>query len=151
MTMEEHHRRLEQMYLSAPINDYYRPSIQVADGEAEISIELAPKYFHAAGAVHGSVYFKMLDDVCFFAANSREREVFVLTTAFTTYLTRPISQGRLSAVGRVVNQNRSQFICEAVAYNDGKEVARGNGVFVRSKVALEGIPSYARRPTGAPE
>ena len=56
----------------------------------------------------------MLDDAAFFAANSLERDVFVLTTSFTTYLTRPVSSGTLRSVGRVVNRNKSQFIAEAV-------------------------------------
>ncbi|MDH4022162.1 MAG: thioesterase, partial [Gammaproteobacteria bacterium] len=44
----------------------------------------------------------------FFAANSYEAEVFVLTTAFTTYLTRPVSSGVMQATGRVVYRSRSQ-------------------------------------------
>lgn len=139
---EQHYRALENMYHGAPINEFYPPTIKVADKQAEISIELKPEYFHAAGAVHGSVYFKLLDDAAFFAANSLEPEVFVLTTSFTTYLTRPMSGGTLTAIGNVVNANKSQFIVEAVAYNDGKEVARGNGVFVRSKVKLADIEAY---------
>ena len=139
MTLEEHYKALERMYLSAPINEFYKPSIRIADGEATVEIEIAPRLHHAAGAVHGSVYFKVLDDAAFFAANSREQEVFVLTTSFTTYLTRPVSEGRLKAIGKVVNQNRSQFIAESVVYNaDGKEIGRGNGIFVRSRYPLAG-------------
>ena len=37
---------------------------------------------HAAGAVHGSYYFKVLDDACYFAANSLVSDVFVLTVSF---------------------------------------------------------------------
>ena len=36
--------------------------------------------FHAAGAGHGTIYFKMLDDAAFYAANSMVEEQFVLTT-----------------------------------------------------------------------
>ena len=140
---DKHFISLENMYLAAPINQIYLPTIKVFDSEAEIEIELSEQYFHSAGAVHGSVYFKMLDDAAFFAANSLERNVFVLTTSFTTYLTRPIFSGTLKAVGKVVNSNKSQFIVEAKAYNDmGEEVARGDGVFVRSKIPLSGIESY---------
>ena len=54
-----------------------------------------------------------------------EREVFVLTTSFTIYLIRPISSGSMRAVGKVVNNTKSQFIAESVAYNaEGKEIAR---------------------------
>jgi acyl-coenzyme A thioesterase PaaI-like protein len=72
-----------------------------------------------------------------------EHEFFVLTTSFTTYLTRPVSEGIIKAVGKVVNKNKSQFIAEAVVYNsDGKEIGRGNGTFVRSKMLLAETPGY---------
>ena len=144
MTKDRHFVALQNMYLAAPINEFYCPSIVVSDSEATIEIEVANKLFHSAGAVHGSVYFKMLDDAAFFAANSLEREVFVLTTSFTTYLTRPTSSGTLRSVGRVVNRNKSQFIAEAVVCDStGSEVGRGSGVFVRSKLPLSEVRGYA--------
>ena len=144
MTIDPHFIALQNMYLAAPINTFYRPTIKVSDGEATIAIDVSEQFFHSAGAVHGSVYFKMLDDAAFFAANSLERAVFVLTTSFTTYLTRPISSGRLHSVGRVVNRNKSQFIAEAVVSDaEGNEVGRGSGVFVRSKLPLIDARGYA--------
>ena len=132
------------MYAAAPINEIYRPKMEVREGEATIEIELSEKFHHAAGAVHGSVYFKMLDDAAFFAANSLEDKVFVLTTSFTTYLTRPVAQGMLQSVGRVVNRNKSQFIAESVAYDsEGNEVGRGSGIFVRGKFLLGEALGYA--------
>lgn len=134
------------MYLAAPVNRLYQPQIRVSEGEAEISIELSEQYHHSAGTVHGSVYFKMLDDAAFFAVNSLEPKWFVLTTSFTTYLTRPVSSGRMRAVGRVVNRNKSQFIAEAVVYDgEGQEIGRGNGIFVRSRMPLEGAMGYSGR------
>jgi uncharacterized protein (TIGR00369 family) len=139
----DHFRALEQLYLQDPINEFYRPTIEVEREAATIQIEVDPKYFHPAGAIHGSVTFKMLDDAAFFAASSLVEDVFVLTTSFTTYLTRPVSQGHLRSVGRVVNQNHSQIIAEAIAYDaEDREVGRGSGVFVRSKVELASISDY---------
>ena len=100
--MQQHFKRLEAMYQAAPLNDFYLPTMSISQGRAEISIDVNQKYFHAAQAVHGSVYFKMLDDAAYFAANSLEQEYFVLTTSFTTYLTRPISSGKMTAIGQVV-------------------------------------------------
>ena len=144
MTKDGHFMGLQNMYLEAPINEFYRPSIEVSDSRADIEIEVTGAFFHSFGAVHGSVYFKMLDDAAFFAANSLERKVLVLTTSFTTYLTRPVSSGTLRALGRVVNRNRSQFISEAILYDsEDNEVGRGSGVFVRSKVPLSEARGYA--------
>ena len=92
-----------------------------------------------------SVYFKMLDEAAFFAANSLEREVFVLTVSFTTYLTRPVSAGIMRAVGNVVNETRTQFIAESVVYNSqGNAIGRGNGLFVRGKHRLTDTPGYGK-------
>ena len=132
------------MYQSAPINAFFNPVMEVSEGQAIIEIELSEKHHHAAGAVHGSVYFKMLDDAAFFAASSLEFEVFVLTTSFTTYLTRPVSKGTLRSIGKVVNTTKSQFIVDSVVYNEeGKEIGRGSGLFVKSKILLAPDIGYA--------
>ncbi|MFT5591722.1 MAG: hypothetical protein ACI8SR_000077 [Oceanicoccus sp.] len=143
--MEQHYRQLESMYQAAPVNEFYKPVMTVTQGQAEISIHTDARHHHSAGGMHGSVYFKMLDDAAWFACNSLESEVFVLTTSFTTYITRPISEGKITAVGKVVNKNNSQWIAEAILYNEeGKELARGNGIFVRSKVALANAKGYEK-------
>ncbi len=145
MSHVQHFRCLESMYMAAPINEIYKPMIQIQEGVATIEIELSEKLHHSAGAVHGSVYFKMLDDAAFFAANSLETETFVLTASFTIYLTRPVSTGRLRSAGRVVSRNKTQFIAESVVYDsDGKEIGRGNGIFVRGRLPLKAARGYAQ-------
>jgi uncharacterized protein (TIGR00369 family) len=131
------------MYRAAPISHFFNPRITVTDGRSEIEIDVREEFFHSAGAVHGSVYFKMLDDAAFFAANSRESDVFLLTASFTTYLLRPISSGIITSVGYVTAQTKTQFIAESVACNsDGKEIGRGNGVFVRGRGLLKDTLGY---------
>ncbi len=140
---DEHFRSLERMYLSSPINTIYEPDLRVSDGAATVSIRVGPHFHHAAGAVHGSVTWKMLDDAAFFAAASVEEDFFVVTTSFTSYLTRPVSDGVVRSEGRIVNRNRSQTVAEAVAFDEaGREIARGSGLFVRSRVRLSDVPSY---------
>ncbi len=143
MTKPTHFSRIESMYAAAPVNKIYEPVMEVSEGEAVIEIELSEKYHHSAGGVHGSVYFKMLDDAAFFAANSLEEEFFVLTTSFTTYITRPVASGKMKATGKVVNKNNSQFIAEAVVYDaKDREIGRGNGIFVRGKLPLVDAAGY---------
>ena len=87
--------------------------------------------------MHGALYFFALDNSAFFAANSLVEDVFVLTTSFTTYFTRPVSEGIVTAIGKVVDKKRSQFICESVLYDaNDKDIARASGIFVRSKIPL---------------
>lgn len=143
MSASDHYASLISMYQAAPVNAFYKPNMTVAEGTAEIEIELGEQFHHSAGGVHGSVYFKMLDDAAFFAANSLESEYFVLTTTFTTYITRPVSSGRMRSVGKVVNSNKSQFIAESIVYDsEDREIARGSGIFVRSKMPLQGAAGY---------
>jgi uncharacterized protein (TIGR00369 family) len=144
MNTEQHFKSLKSMYAAAPVNQIYLPTIEISEGEAVIEIELSSKFHHSAGAVHGSVYFKLLDDAAFFAAQSFEYEFFVLTTSFTTYLTRPVTTGRLKAIGRIVNKNKTQFIAEAVVYDgQNNEVGRGHGIIVRGKHLLIQASGYA--------
>jgi len=140
---------LERIYAAAPINAIYRPVLTVSQGQAVVEMEARPEFHHAAGALHGSVYFKMLDDAAFFAANSLEPRFFVLTASFTVFFLRPVTEGKLRSVGRVVSQTRSQFIVEAVLYDaEGNEVGRGIGTFVRSKVPLTQARGHEEAGTG---
>ncbi|MEL6344945.1 MAG: PaaI family thioesterase [Myxococcota bacterium] len=134
---DAHFRALERMYATAPINDFYAPTMTVSDGAAEIHMDVAPTMFHAGGAMHGSVYFKMLDDAAFFAANSLVEDVFVLTAQFNLYLMRPIQSGRIRAVGTVTNRTRRTFTADAALFNeDHRKIAAGSGLFMLSNVAL---------------
>ena len=137
MTTTEHYRKLENMMHSAPFVNLTGARVKVNKGEAEIKLAIRKEFHHAAGAMHGALYFLALDNAAFFAVNSLVEDVFVLTTSFTTYITRPVSEGVVTAFGKVVNKNRSQFIAESVLYNsDEKEIARASGIFVRSKTPL---------------
>ena len=125
------------MMHSSPFVTYAGAKVTVKKGEAHITLPVRKALFHAAGAMHGALYFLALDNAAFFAANSLVEDVFVLTTSFTTYITRPVSEGVVKSMGRVVNQNRSQFICESILFDSkDKEIARATGIFVRSKIPL---------------
>ena len=144
----KHYRSLERMYLSAPINLFYRPTIMVSRGSAEISLEVRPDFYHAAEAVHGSVYFKMLDDASFFAANSLVDGVFVLTASYNIYLLRPITKGVITSTGRVVSRSRRVLVAEATLTDqDGKELARGSGTFMKSDIRLTAEIGYRPQPS----
>ena len=137
MDHELHFRKLEKLYLSAPINDFYKPALTVEEGASTITVSIRPEFFHAANAVHGSVYFKMLDDAAFFAVHSLVSDVFIVTVTFQIYLTRPISEGALRSVGKVVHRGKRLFIAEAELTDaSGQQLARGSGTFMRSKIPL---------------
>jgi len=137
MPGEEHFRKLERMYRSAPVNAFFQPSLKISLGRAEVTIPVRPDLFHAAGAVHGAVYFKAMDDATFFAVASLIDDVFPVTVTFTTYLTRPISEGEMRAVGEVVHQSKRLFIAEAQLFDShGRPIGRGSGTFMKSSIPL---------------
>ncbi len=139
----EHCTRLERMYAAAPVNRSFRPVLEVGEGTAVLTMSVLEEHFHAAGSLHGSVYFKALDDAAFFAVNSLVEDVFVLTTSFTVYLLRPVTGGTLEAEGRVVSSGRSLFVAEATLSVDGRLVARGSGTFMRSSRRLDEVEGYS--------
>lgn len=127
------------MYLSAPINNavYTGITIEISDEKAELTLEVSDKFFHAASAIHGSVYFKMLDDAAFFAVNAIVEDVFVYTVSFNIQLLRPVSHGLITAVGEVKFKSRNLFIADATLVDaKGRLVGRGSGNFMKSQIAL---------------
>ena len=143
MINEEHFRRLERMYLSAPFNDFYKPQITIGEGEAEVSFAVGPHLHHAVHAVHGANYFKALDDAAFFAVNSLVDDVFVLTVNFNIHLLRPISDGEMRASGKVVNASRNLWVADSLLKDDrGRLLGRGSGSFMRSRMSLDDAMGY---------
>lgn len=140
---KEHYQKLENMYLAAPINKFYEPSITIEECKAEITMTVKEDFFHAANAVHGSVYFKMLDDAAFFAVNSIVEDVFVLTGSFETKLLRPIREGEIVAKGLIASNWGNKFEAETELFNKkGKLVAAGKETFIKSKILLSSIDSF---------
>ena len=139
----DHFRKLEAMYLSAPINQFFQPEIRIESGRAEVRIPIRPELFHAARAAHGAVYFKAADDAAFFAASSLVEEVFVLTTSMNLYLLRPIAEGTLTARASVVHPARTSIIAEAVLTDDrDRQVGRASGTFARGRTPLAEVVGY---------
>lgn len=144
MKKEDHYRKLENMMHSAPIVRLAGARIEIGEGRAELSLPVKPELHHAAGALHGAMYFLALDNAAFFAVNSLVEEVFVLTTKFDISLSRPVSSGTIKAVGKVTGGSGSRYLAESVLYDgEGREIARGSGVFVKSRIALGREIGYA--------
>jgi len=141
---EAHLRALEALYASAPVNQLFESQLALPEaGRSEIRFTVSPASFHAAGAAHGTLYFKMLDDAAFYAANGLVSDRFLLTTAFNLHFTKPMRVGEARAEGRWISGKRRVFVAEArIIDSDGEECARGTGTFMRSHIALSGLDGY---------
>lgn len=142
----QHFRNLEKMYESAKINQlvFSGSRLEVCEHIARITFPVFPQFHHAMDAMHGCVYFKMLDDACYFSAASSEFEFFLLTKSFTIHFLRPHNEGIVLAEGRFLGEKNGVLESEGTLWNEsGKIVAKGSGVFARSKSKLQGVSAYS--------
>jgi uncharacterized protein (TIGR00369 family) len=141
-----HWRALEGLYAAAPVNRLFPSSLNiVGEGRARITFTIDERHYHAAGAAHGTIYFKMLDDAAFYAANTLVTDRFLLTTSFNLHFTKPVRAGALVAEGRWISGRRRVLVAESRLIDaEGEEVGRGTGTFMRSRIALSGLDGYAR-------
>jgi len=142
--LDAHLRALESLYGSAPVNHVFRSTLTLPEaGRSEIAFTVDRDLYHAAGAAHGTLYFKMLDDAAFYAANTLVSDRFLLTTAFNLHFTKAMKQGEARAEGRWISGRRRVFVAEArIIDSCGEECARGTGTFLRSHIALSGLDGY---------
>ncbi|GGC28599.1 hypothetical protein GCM10011371_15210 [Novosphingobium marinum] len=139
-----HWRGLEALYASAPINHLFRSTLEiVGDGRSRIRFTVDPSVFHAAGAAHGTIYFKMLDDAAFYAANTHVTDRFLLTTSFNLHFTAPLHSGEAIAEGHWISGRRRVLVAESRLLDaEGEEIGRGTGTFMRSRIPLSSLPGY---------
>lgn len=141
-----HWRALEGLYRSAPVNQVFESRLHIQDeGRARIVFRVEEQHYHAAGAAHGTLYFKMLDDAAFYAANTLVTDRFLLTTSFNLHFSKPVRAGEIVAEGRWVSGRRRVLVAESRLVDaDGEEIGRGTGTFMRSRIALSSLEGYAR-------
>jgi uncharacterized protein (TIGR00369 family) len=144
-----HFRALESLYRHAPINGLFESELEIVEpGFARIRFHVRPELYHAAGAAHGTTFFKMMDDAAFYACNSMVSDRFLLTTAFNLLFTRPLREGPVIAEGRWTSGRRRVFVGEARLIDaEGELAGSGTGTFMRSHIPLSSLPGY-RVPAG---
>lgn len=136
-----HYRKLENLYSGIPIGQFYDTTrMTVSKGKAEISLEIHPKYHMGLGLTHGSVYFRMLDDACFYACMSLETEFHLLTSQFNVQFLKPAVKGIITAKAEVNHQLDHLFMASAVLFNEsGQAIGLGSGQFKKSKIQLSDL------------
>lgn len=143
---QRHHEFLVRMYAAAPISGLFNKHElkYEEDGSTTLEFTLEKKHCHTAGSLHGSGYFKLLDDAAFFAAQGKVDDYFLFTTSFNIYMLRPCLPGTtLVARGWVTNATKQLLVAESrLETKDGKLVGTASGSFMKSPhmklSALEG-------------
>ena len=142
-----HYRALERLYRAAPVNRLFPSALDIiGEGRARLRFTVQEDVYHAAGAAHGTIYFKMLDDAAFYAANTLVTDRFLLTTSFNLHFTKPVRAGEVVAEGRWISGRKRVLVGESRLIDaEGDEIGRGTGTFMRSRIALSSLPGYADR------
>ena len=140
-----HYRALERLYAAAPVNSLFVSVLEITgEGRSRLTFTVGREVFHAAGAAHGTVYFKMLDDAAFYAANTLVTDRFLLTTSFNLHFTKPVRLGEVVAEGRWISGRKRVLVAEARLIDAaGDEIGRGTGTFMRSRIPLSSLSGYA--------
>ncbi|KEO89444.1 thioesterase [Erythrobacter longus] len=139
-----HYRALERLYASAPVNSLFNSKLEITGkGISRLTFMVTKDVYHAAGAAHGTIYFKMLDDAAFYAANTLATDTFLLTTSFNLHFTKPVREGEVVAEGKWVSGKRRVMVAESrLVDGEGEEIGRGTGTFMRSRIPLSSLPGY---------
>lgn len=135
-----HFKKLEKIYLNANLNKviYCNTEIIISKNYSEIKMPIKEDYFHALKAIHGSVYFKMLDDAAFFAAQSVVEDFMLLTASFNISFKMPVANGWIKSKGKLLSVSKKEINAEAKMYNSKNEiVAFGKGVFKKSRISID--------------
>lgn len=143
-----HYRALERLYHSAPVNSLFSSELSITGkGTSRLTFLIDESCFHAAGAAHGTIYFKMLDDAAFYAANTLVSDRFLLTTSFNLHFTKPVRTGKVIAEGKWISGKRRVYVAESrLVDEEGDEIGRGTGTFMRSHIPLSGLAGYSDDP-----
>ncbi|MGK0488732.1 MAG: hypothetical protein ACJAXB_001919, partial [Candidatus Endobugula sp.] len=131
MSKADHFRKLDALFQSAPLNQgiFKGSALEVEFEKATLRLAIGNQYFHAAEAMHGAIYFKLLDDSAYFAAASIEKTYFLLTKSYTVHFRRPVMEDTLTAIGKVIEVNEREIVASSEIFNRaGKLVANGKGV-----------------------
>ncbi|MBP0443525.1 PaaI family thioesterase [Roseomonas sp. SSH11] len=133
---------------TAPFHDLLGITVdEWRDGFARLALVVERKHFNRSGVLHGGVLLALVDQAgayagmfCTVPGNVRRGVTLDLNTRFTGQVT----EGRITAEGRVVTAGRNIFFTSTeVRGPDGKIVAYGSGTHRwRSGSQLpEGVPA----------
>lgn len=106
--------------------------VSMADGQAEIALDLLPRHMNSWQVMHGGVVMTMLDVCMARAARSLDPlATGSATIEMKTSFMRPGGQAdsRMIARGRVLHRTTTLYYCEGEIWNQDKLVAKAMGTF----------------------
>ncbi|MBO2534233.1 PaaI family thioesterase [Rummeliibacillus suwonensis] len=118
-TMKTVQQRFEQSSFWQTLGFEY---IHAENGVAEIALNYREDLTNVVGTLHGGVFMTALDTVMGIATHTLGFDQ-VITIQMETRFLKPITKGRIQAIGRVISQTRSTIILEGRLYDEDQELA----------------------------
>ena len=104
----------------------------MADGEAEVALDLSPRHMNSWQVTHGGVTMTLLDVVMAMAGRSLDPEARGgVTVEMKTSFLQPGGKpgGRMVAKGKALHRSTTMCFCEGEVWNGDKLVAKAMGTF----------------------
>lgn len=106
--------------------------ISMADGKAELAVNLKPQHMNSWQVMHGGIVMTLLDASMARAARSMDADA---TSAVTIEMKTSFFQpggtvnSRMLGVGRVLHRSKTLYYCEGEIWNKDILVAKAMGTF----------------------
>ena len=106
--------------------------LQMADGEAQVALDLAPRHMNSWHVSHGGLTMTLLDVAMSLAGRSLYPDAkAAVTVDMNTSFVQPGGRpgGRLIAKGKAFHRSTTMCFCEGEVWNGDKLVAKSMGTF----------------------
>tara|TARA_Y100001970_G_scaffold263886_1_gene349844 strand:- start:126 stop:548 length:423 start_codon:yes stop_codon:yes gene_type:complete len=123
-----------EQYINHPMHKNLNMSVHFGKESAAVSMTIHESILNLVGTLHGAIYFKLIDDSCFFAALSAKESHFVATSNMTIHYVKPASEGNLVAKANIITKRNRMYLCKSTIMNDKEDIlAYGSGSFIEPK------------------
>lgn len=104
--------------------------VRVEEGEAEVEMTMTEHAHNVVGGLHGGASFGMIDCAMGAAVYSllADDELAGTLEAKTNYI-RPVREGKVTCVARVIHRGRRTAVVDAELTAGGKLIAKASGTF----------------------
>jgi hypothetical protein len=135
--LAQHCKKLENMYLKTQINNLLNSGIKISETEVEILVPVKQQICNIDGSVLNTICSNLLQQAAELAVNSKILQNLVFIEYFNFHLTNSVPQEQLFVKAKFLNQSGNKYLAESVIVDSKNiEIARGNGVFVKSNIPL---------------
>ena len=140
--MKEHFSKLEQMFSHSQINKTLNAEIKINQGTSEIIFKTNKSMHNETKDIHNAYISLSLESAAFFAANSLIEDWLVFAKSFEINYLKTTQSKKLKANAKFVEKSMGNYFIIAELTENKNLIARGKGVFRRSKTLLENIKNY---------